>query len=1091
MATPESEDIRMEHIRITSQQVLDYDIGHWKELIWKEENQAIIKDFLDTPATTLLLVHFDKNEKLILSLELPSKHYIPKNVCFFLKSNLIISVDNYKEEITFGNISDLPLNQYHDLFGKVIAPIFCNSSNNSRWPDEIALDIANHFQDFQTTLSYHVGLAEEKTILLIPETAKLIENYEVNDMQECDNFDWELRKIFNSITEMLSNWIPIVREILELTPEHILSQVDQSPNSEVLFWNERKNNLENIYNQVNNPLIQKMVLALEKTNNCHFLNFRMLLQDIAEGLDEAREICENFKAMSYKLQELDTCTVQELLHILPDVMILITSSWFQSKYYRSVPSRVIVLMQKICCLLIEKVHQFLDPLNLFKRDRDETKTNVKLSLDMVNLLLKSYYECREQAEVEDDFTKPYPWEFPDERIFSQFEKFILRLDEVHEIFSAADVYFNIPYQKLINIHQTPYKKRLEDLQSRFAEVYKIFELSTYNALDLQCEAFVQDFLIFSEKLQELDPKLGIAIGQLISLFEEVVKRPLAQDEFRKLISSHVINIYAEFLNAKQNYSNFMTLLDKSKECFIYKNLPEISSSLQWSIDLEKQLISTTEPLSQVEHYFEDSDNYKYTLKTYQEMRDLLSKFEDHMLERWKSKLNKLDEKLNKVLFISIIESQLLLNFDSEVSEIAQEIRYLKLIKKDNLLPAEANNFNNVCQDILLSQSLLACSVRWYNNLSQSLVAFERELISEQWNEIDELMKQGYSKTWISDDLLSYAQQVYDLTKSVYEVVIETKKNVLKIEKFIESWKDIPIYVRETPNSLMDFKDVITPAVRKQVQYIKDTSRRMTDVLQKNLELFKSDPNSDEWQGYLYYLDSIIEKGLKDTIKCSLEYIFKNTDPQNKKIAPFYKVCMLLEQDITFRPPLDTREEGSLSSIFNSVLEQIYSLAKETKSLSKSDSDFYDTICRDIGLETIKLSIKKNVSDGINKTLAESKQFRKYSDLWSKDIDEVLTDFVLHGPMPDIEEDEFMEEVIQELKPPTEEEFKTEIAQFDQLQKRLDDIPLVIEIESWLILDVTFFKETILTLIQKWSTSYKKKLVELKSLGKLRVIEEDG
>ncbi|PRD20275.1 UNVERIFIED_CONTAM: Dynein heavy chain 11 [Trichonephila clavipes] len=151
----------------------------------------------------------------------------------------------------------------------------------------------------------------------------------------------------------------------------------------------------------------------------------------------------------------------------------------------------------------------------------------------------------------------------------------------------------------------------------------------------------------------------------------------------------------------------------------------------------------------------------------------------------------------------------------------------------------------------------------------------------------------------------------------------------------------------------------------------------------------------------------------------------------------------------------------------------------------------DTICRDIGLETIKLSIKKNVSDGVNKTLAESKQFRKYSDLWSKDIDEVLTDFVLHGPMPDIEEDEFMDEIVQELKPPTEEEFKTEIAQFDQLQKRLDDIPLVIEIESWVILDVTFFKQTILTLIQKWSTSYKKKLVELKSLGKLREIEEDG
>ncbi|GFU00157.1 dynein heavy chain 9, axonemal [Nephila pilipes] len=790
MTTSESEDHRMEHIRITSQQVLNFDVGQWKELIWKEENQTIIKDFLDTPGTTLLLVYFDINKLLALSLELPSRPPVPKNVCFFLKRNGVISTDNYKEEIIFGNICDFPLNQYQDLFGKVIAPIFCNPTNNTRWPDEIAQDIANHFQDFKTILSYHVGLAVEKTVLMIPGTAKLIENYEVKDMQECDSFDWELRNIFNSITEMLSNWIPIIREILELTPEHILSQVDQSPNSEV-----------------NNPLVQKMTLALEKTNNCHFPNFRMLLQDIAEGLDEAREICENFEAMSNRLQELDTHTVQELLHLLPDVMKLITSSWFQSKYYRSVPSRIIVLMQKICCLLIEKVHQFLDPLNLFRGGRDETKINVKLSLDMVNLLLKSYYECREQVQPADQPAKPYPWEFPDERIFSQFEKFILRLDEIHEIFSAADVYFNIPYQKLINIQNTSYRERLEDLQSRFAEIYKIFETSTYNALDLHCETFVQDFHIFSEKLQELDPKLGIAIGQvclistpteeafkLINLFGEVVKRPLAQSEFRKLITSHIINIYAEILNAKQNYNDFKTLLDKFKKGFVYKNLPEISSSLQWSIDLEKQLISTTEPLSLIEQYFADSDNYKYTLKTYQELRELLSKFENNTLEKWENKLSKLDEKMNKILFISNAESQLLLNFDYEISEIAQEIRYLKLIKKNSLQLAEAKGFDSVCQDILLSHSLLASSVKWYNNLSQSLVAFEKELISNQWKKIDGLLREGHLKTWISHVSTPFCIRVAEFY-------------------FYSKWVS-SIYFHETPNVL------VLSCIRKVVDFFK-------------------------------------------------------------------------------------------------------------------------------------------------------------------------------------------------------------------------------------------------------------------------------
>ncbi|CAL1286497.1 unnamed protein product [Larinioides sclopetarius] len=941
MTTPESEDSRIEHIRITSQQLLNYDITHWKELIWKEENQAILKDFFDSPSTILLLVYFDKNDMLVFSIELPNRTPMPGRMCFFLKNNIIITTENYKEEIIFGNICDFPLVQYRELFGKVIVSIFCNPKNNNRWPDEIAEDIANHFQDFKTILSYHIGLAEEKTFLMIPESAKSIQNFNMDEISESHSFDWKLRNVLNSITCMLSDWIPIIEEVLELTPEHILSQIDQGPHSEILFWQERKNNLEYIYCQANDPLVQKMVLALEKAKNCHFPNFRMLLQEVAEGLDEAREICDNFAAMSVKLEELDSCSVPDLMNLLPNALELITSSWIQSKYYRSVPSRIIVLVQKVCCLIIEKIHHFLDPLNLFKDDRNKTKDNMKLSLDVVNIFLKSYYECCEQTGHSDLKTKLYPWEFPDERIFSQFENFIQRLKDIHEIFLAAEVYFNVPSQKLTSVQQSSYKKRLEDLKSIFAEIYKVFQLSSYNALDLQCEVFVKDFETFSLKLQELDPKLGIAIGQLclssspvedafqiMDIFQNVLKRPLAEKEFKKLISSHIVNIYADFLHAKRNYSKFLALLDKSDGSFIYKSLPRISDSLQWSRDLQNQLTSPVEKLQKVEQYFAESDDYKCTLNINQEMKELLSKFEVYIVEKWKIELNQLDKKMDENLFLSDNEGQVLLNFDPK----------------------------------------------------------------------------------------------------------------------------------------------------------------------ENLELFNCNPNSFEWKSYTSYLETIIKEGLTDTIRCNLQYILENTNPQNKKINPFYKVFMHLKEDIIFSPSLRDQEEGSLFNIFESVLEQIYSLANAIKCLSKPDSTYYDAIAQYEELASIKLSIMKNISSGANKTLVEAEKFKKYSDLWLKDINEVLADFILHGPITDTEiedEDEFIEETVFELKPPTEEEFRTEIVQFDHLYRKLDDIPPVIEIESWLLLDATSFKESLLNLIRLWSSTYKKKLTELKSLGKLRKIEDDS
>lgn len=60
-----------------------------------------------------------------------------------------------------------------------------------------------------------------------------------------------------------------------------------------------------------------------------------------------------------------------------------------------------------------------------------------------------------------------------------------------------------------------------------------------------------------------------------------------------------------------------------------------------------------------------------------------------------------------------------------------------------------------------------------------------------------------------------------------------------------------------------------------------------------------------------------------------------------------------------------------------------------------------------------------------------------------------------------------------------------------LQRKIEEIPSETLIDSWLILDATSFKESLLLLIRNWSSAYKKKLVELKSQGKLRKVEDDG
>lgn len=59
-----------------------------------------------------------------------------------------------------------------------------------------------------------------------------------------------------------------------------------------------------------------------------------------------------------------------------------------------------------------------------------------------------------------------------------------------------------------------------------------------------------------------------------------------------------------------------------------------------------------------------------------------------------------------------------------------------------------------------------------------------------------------------------------------------------------------------------------------------------------------------------------------------------------------------------------------------------------------------------------------------------------------------------------------------------------------LQKKIEDEPAEILVESWLLLDTTSFKESFLSLIKNWATAYKEVLLELKVLDKLPKIEDD-
>lgn len=114
-----SDDCRIDHIKNTTLQLLNVSYSQWAVFISKEENQETIKDFLENPTTKFLLLNLDQNGKLLLSSEFSSFSYVPPKMAYFTKKSSVVSSENCKREIHFGNLCDMPLNQYKTIFEKV------------------------------------------------------------------------------------------------------------------------------------------------------------------------------------------------------------------------------------------------------------------------------------------------------------------------------------------------------------------------------------------------------------------------------------------------------------------------------------------------------------------------------------------------------------------------------------------------------------------------------------------------------------------------------------------------------------------------------------------------------------------------------------------------------------------------------------------------------------------------------------------------------------------------------------------------------------------------------------------------------------
>ena len=212
-----------------------------------------------------------------------------------------------------------------------------------------------------------------------------------------------------------------------------------------------------------------MAQLLEFSESSYFPAFKDIFKEIVGALEEAQDISDNLKPISGHFESLETTEFDEIKPSFDPMFHTICLIWANSKYYCR-PARIIVLLQEVNNLVIRRASEFLEPLDLFKGEPEESMEKIKNCYSCLETYQKSYE--KHKAKVKDYFKNGTPareWEFAPKLVFARYDKFIDKMDKLKVIKTNK---FFLDFKFKIKSNLTYTYKEFVSLGHRFSQARK-------------------------------------------------------------------------------------------------------------------------------------------------------------------------------------------------------------------------------------------------------------------------------------------------------------------------------------------------------------------------------------------------------------------------------------------------------------------------------------------------------------------------------------------------------------------------------------------------------------------------------------------
>jgi dynein heavy chain len=200
---------------------------------------------------------------------------------------------------------------------------------------------------------------------------------------------------------------------------------------------------------------KKMSQLLEKTQSSYYPAFKDLFRETCDALEEAQDIDAHLKPLAPHFETLETNEFDEAAQAFVPMFHVICLLWANSKYYCR-PARIIVLLQEVNNVVMRRASEFLEPIDLFKGEPEESIEKIKTCFNTLELYEKAYENHKEKvASYFKDGMPVREWEFSRKLVFARWDKFMERMNMIRvcDSFILFLLYFCLNHFIFFNIYK--------------------------------------------------------------------------------------------------------------------------------------------------------------------------------------------------------------------------------------------------------------------------------------------------------------------------------------------------------------------------------------------------------------------------------------------------------------------------------------------------------------------------------------------------------------------------------------------------------------------------------------------------------------